>query len=299
MTWQELAFNTLCFIAAILSAYNYLEEEHQKELKALVPFQRAGDDPAWRRRRGLSCSEDWVNGGLTLGGAWTISAFAAWGVHELYRRLRILLSKDIERNPGPLKDGPLEEKTKSGSSQTPGQSSASTTAAESSAVLSGFGLFTTGARKDTERNEASLQQELSSAMQTSAGLDSTNTADHNTAVSSAEAETISDAGSSTHDAGSTVADSPTKLKEKKDRGDTVDQNESANIKEAGSETEGKTVSKRKSQRVRKQNGRKKASGVIASGSVCEEGKSKGGAGGRSKGKGKGKGGNACGKVVSS
>ena len=102
LTWGELCFGSLCCLAVVLTAYTALEEGHQVELKQLVRCYSVGESADWRRRRGWKCEEDLVGGRLTFGAVWTVSAFSAWGVHELYRRLKLMWASDIEKNPGPF-----------------------------------------------------------------------------------------------------------------------------------------------------------------------------------------------------
>ena len=99
---KELLFACLCLLAVTMAAYDYLEGE------GAAGCFRVLDDEVWRRKRGLSCPGDRLGSGLTLGGVWAVSALSAWGVHELYRRIRVLLGKDIEDNPGPQSKEPKE-----------------------------------------------------------------------------------------------------------------------------------------------------------------------------------------------
>ena len=99
-TWTEILFGALCLVAVTLAAYSYLEEESCASVKGLVRFGCVTDDGGWRRRRGLMCDEDLVSR-VTVGGVWTVLSFSVWGVMASFKRLRLLLSKDIEANPGP------------------------------------------------------------------------------------------------------------------------------------------------------------------------------------------------------
>ena len=101
LDWVELLMAVLCFVATVLAAYAFLDEEHQIYLKSIVRCTSLLDDPVWRRRRGRECGEDAMPSGLTLGGVSAISALSTWGVHELHRRLRLVWDKGIEDNPGP------------------------------------------------------------------------------------------------------------------------------------------------------------------------------------------------------
>ena len=102
LTWGETLFGGLCFLASVLCAYSFVEETYHTELHAMTRCLSVWENPGWRRKRGWRCDEDLVDGGLTVGSVWVVSAFSAWGVHELYRRLRLLWGRDIELNPGPL-----------------------------------------------------------------------------------------------------------------------------------------------------------------------------------------------------
>ena len=102
LTWGETFFGSLCFLAVVLTAYTCIEDGYSGEFQKLLRCHGVGESSDWRRRRGWKCDEDLVGGRLTLGSVWVVSAFSAWGVHELYRRLKLMWASDIEKNPGPL-----------------------------------------------------------------------------------------------------------------------------------------------------------------------------------------------------
>ena len=143
LTFIEVLFCGLCFGAAVLCGYAFLEEDYQAELRGFVKCQSVGENQEWRRRRGWYCEEDFVTG-LTFGGAVTVLMFSVWGVHELFRRLRVLLSKDLEKNPGPApKSRSRSTPRKAGTSQQePKTSKPPTISAKQMAAGSGAGVFT-------------------------------------------------------------------------------------------------------------------------------------------------------------
>ena len=136
LTWSETLFGGLCFLAAVLAAYSFLEEVHQADLRTLVRCHSVLENPGWKRIRGRLCEEDLVGGGLTVGSVWVVAAFSAWGVHELYRRLKLLWGGTIERNPGPL-DKKMPEEA-SGARPTPPKAAETTAASSTSAAPVGL-----------------------------------------------------------------------------------------------------------------------------------------------------------------
>ena len=124
LNFLEVLFGGLCLVAAVLTAYCWIEDHHAWSRGTIVRCGRVLDDPVWRRKRGWGCDEDVAGGGLTLGAIWTVLTFSAWGVHELYRRLRLMWGMDIEKNPGPLnirKDVDARTDSRPPNSQEPSQ----------------------------------------------------------------------------------------------------------------------------------------------------------------------------------
>ena len=145
LTWHETLFGGLCFLAAVLAAYSFVDEVHQADLRTLVRCSSVWENPGWKRKRGWRCEEDLVSGGLTVGSVWVVSAFSAWGVHELYRRLKLLWGGTIERNPGPVEKQIPEDV--SGAGATPSQAAKTTTTASGSSAP--VGLLLVGGHSGT------------------------------------------------------------------------------------------------------------------------------------------------------
>ena len=274
--------------------------------RTVVPFQSLASDPTWKRRRGWRCEEDWVSGGLTLGGAWAVSSLAAWGIHELHRRLRILLSKDLERNPGPL-ESPEEEAPMSGIPKEPRTQSQIPKAR----TPSGFGLITTGhaARGNTATQASTDRRDEKVAVSTdpveSGSIESSASPTSATVKPDTLSSAIPNTGTSTHDAGSTVTVSPRHSKERKGdngkvTGSVTGMKKKTSTKsnsDSGSGRVHNKTEKKKSQSVTKQN-KKRASDESECVSVsvgCVESEGIGGVVGLGQGQGGGKGGDVLGK----
>ena len=84
-----------------MAAYTCLEDGHRLNLKMTVKCASLLENPSWRRQRGFWCEDDAVPSGLSVGGVCAVAALSVWGVHELFRRLKLMWGKDIEANPGP------------------------------------------------------------------------------------------------------------------------------------------------------------------------------------------------------
>ena len=212
LSFPEVLVASLCLIAAVLAAYDYLEEENLASTRASVRCHSILDSQDWRRRRGFWCSDDAVSSGLTLGGVWTVSAFSAWGVHELYRRLRLLWGKDIEQNPGPqiVQQKPTPQDAPQGK-----QDPSSLTPESSVSTSVDAGVFTRDQAAGGFLRAAEGERAVTSASADSAGGSETgpSTADSNTSTVAHGARSTGECGGGgqTTSRGTTPTDKPTEV----------------------------------------------------------------------------------------